>query len=165
MKPLSPLQRRAERRNRNQSMVDMNLVSLIDVFTILIFFLLSNAGGVETLASPRAVKLPESMSQQAPKETLMITVTATEILVAGRVVASVSDAMKVDGDLIQPLKADLDVEASREVIRKENEADSKRVTVMGDKDIPYRLLRKVMATAARAGYTDVSFAVRQRFEP
>jgi biopolymer transport protein ExbD len=165
MKPLTPLQRRNERRNRNQSMVDMNLVSLIDVFTILIFFLLSNTGGVETLASPRAVKLPESMSQQAPKETLMITVTATEILVAGRVVASVSDAMKIDGDMIQPLKADLDVEASREVIRKENEADSKRVTVMGDKDIPYRLLRKVMFTAARAGYTDVSFAVRQRFEP
>jgi biopolymer transport protein ExbD len=165
MKPLTPLQRRNERRSRNQSMVDMNLVSLIDVFTILIFFLLSNTGGVETLASPRAVKLPESMSQQAPKETLMITVTATEILVAGRVVASVSDAMKIDGDMIQPLKADLDVEASREVIRKENEADSKRVTVMGDKDIPYRLLRKVMFTAARAGYTDVSFAVRQRFEP
>jgi biopolymer transport protein ExbD len=165
MKPLTPLQRRNERRNRNQSMVDMNLVSLIDVFTILIFFLLSNTGGVETLASPRAVKLPESMSQQAPKETLMITVTATEILVAGRVVASVSDAMRIDGDMIQPLKADLDVEASREVIRKENEADSKRVTVMGDKDIPYRLLRKVMFTAARAGYTDVSFAVRQRFEP
>ena len=165
MKLLTPLQRRNERRSRNQSMVDMNLVSLIDVFTILIFFLLSNTGGVETLASPRAVKLPESMSQQAPKETLMITVTATEILVAGRVVASVSDAMKIDGDMIQPLKADLDVEASREVIRKENEADSKRVTVMGDKDIPYRLLRKVMFTAARAGYTDVSFAVRQRFEP
>jgi biopolymer transport protein ExbD len=95
----------------------------------------------------------------------MITVTATEILVAGRVAGSVSDAMKIDGALIQPLKAELDIEVSREVIRKENEADSKRVTVMGDKDIPYRLLRKVMFTAARAGYSDVSFAVRQRFEP
>ncbi len=165
MKPLSPLQKRAERRNRNQSMVDMNLVSLIDVFTILIFFLLSNSGGVETLASPRAVKLPESMSQKAPKETLLVVVTGSEILVGGKVVSSVTDALKVDGDMIQPLKAELDVEASREVIRKENEADSKRVTIMGDKDIPYRLLRKVMFTAARAGYSDVSFAVRQRFEP
>jgi len=164
MKPLTPLQRRNERRNRNQSMVDMNLVSLIDVFTILIFFLMSNVG-VETLSTTRAVQLPASMSQQPPKETVLVTVTATEILVGGRVVASVSDAMNVDGDLIQPLKAELDVEASREVIRKENEADSKRVTVMGDKDIPYRLLRKVMYTAARAGYSDVSFAVRQRFEP
>ena len=66
MKPLTPLQKRNERRNRNQSMVDMNLVSLIDVFTILIFFLMSNVG-VETLASTRAVQLPESMSQKAPQ--------------------------------------------------------------------------------------------------
>ena len=164
MKPLTPIQKRAERRNRNQSMVDMNLVSLIDVFTILIFFLMSNVG-VETLASTRAVQLPESLSQKAPKETLLVTVTASEILVGGKVVASVRDALGVDGDLIQPLKAALDVEASREVILKENESDSKRVTIMGDKDIPYRLLRKVMFTAARAGYSDVSFAVRQRFEP
>jgi len=164
MKPLTPIQKRAERRSRNQSMVDMNLVSLIDVFTILIFFLMSNVG-VETLASTRAVTLPESLSQKAPKETLLVTVTATEILVGDRVVAAVRDAIAVDGDLIQPLKAALDVEASREVILKENESDSKRVTIMGDKDIPYRLLRKVMFTAARAGFSDVSFAVRQRFEP
>ena len=51
------------------------------------------------------------------------------------------------------------------MILKENVSDSKRVTIMGDKDIPYRLLRKVMFTAARAGFSDVSFAVRQRFEP
>ncbi len=105
------------------------------------------------------------MSQKAPKETVLVVVTGSEILVGSRVVSSVVEAMNVDGDMIQPLKAELDVEASREVIRKENEADSKRVTIMGDKDIPYRLLRKVMFTAARAGYTDISFAVRQRFEP
>jgi biopolymer transport protein TolR len=164
MKPLTPIQRRAERRSRNQSMVDMNLVSLIDVFTILIFFLMSNVG-VETISPSRAVQLPESMSQKAPKETVMVVVTGSEILVGGKVVASVADALRVDGDLIQPLKAELDVEASREVILKENEGDSKRVTIMGDKEIPYRLLRKVMFTAARAGFSDVSFAVRQRFEP
>jgi len=165
MATMTPLQKRAERRSRHGTMVDMNLVSLIDVFTILIFFLLSNSGGVETIASPRAVKLPESMSQKAPKETLLVVVTGSEILVGSRVVASVVDAMAVDGDLIQPLKAELDLQVGREVVLKANEADSKRITIMGDKDIPYRLLRKVMATAARSGYTDVSFAVRQRFEP
>src|SRR6186713_1190319 len=104
MKPLSPLQKRTERRNRNQSMVDMNLVSLIDVFTILIFFLMSNVG-VETIASTRAVQLPESMSQKGPKETLLVVVTGSEILVGGKVVASVRDALAVEGDLIQQLKA------------------------------------------------------------
>jgi biopolymer transport protein ExbD len=164
MKPLTPLQRRNERKSRDHNAVDMNLVSLIDVFTLLIFFLMSNVG-VETLATARAVQLPESVSPKAPKETLLIVVTTNEILVGSNVVSSVADAVAVQGDIIQPLKAVLDVEASREVILKENEADSKRITIMGDKDIPYRLLKKVMVTAARAGYTDVSFAVRQRFEP
>ena len=84
---LTPLQRRAERKSRNKTMVDMNLVSLIDIFTILIFFLLSNAGGVETLPSPKAVKLPESMAEKAPRETVVVVVSGTEILVGGRKVA------------------------------------------------------------------------------
>jgi biopolymer transport protein TolR len=164
MATMTPIQKRAERRSRHGTMVDMNLVSLIDVFTILIFFLMSNVG-VETLATTRAVKLPESLAQKTPKETLLVVVTGSEILVNTKVVASVVDAIAVDGDLIQPLKAELDLQVGREVVLKANEADSKRITIMGDKDIPYKLLRKVMATAARSGYTDVSFAVRQRFEP
>src|ERR1700759_2681091 len=147
---MTPLERRKEPKSRNQTMVDMNLVSLIDVFTILIFFLLSNVGGVETIASPRAVKLPESHADKAPKETVLVVVTGTEILVGSKVVASVAEALAVDGDLIVPLKAELDLQAGRQVIRSENVADSKRLTIMGDKDIPYRLLRKVMFTGARA---------------
>src|SRR6202008_4727105 len=88
MATLTPLQKRTERRSRNQTMVDMNLVSLIDVFTILIFFLLSNSGGVETLPSPKAVLLPESAADKAPRETVIVVVSGTEILVGGRGLAS-----------------------------------------------------------------------------
>ncbi len=159
---LSPLQKRAARKNRNQTMVDMNLVSLIDVFTILIFFLLSNATGVELLPSPKAVQLPMSEAEKAPKETVVLVISATEILVGGRRIASVADVMATPGDLIEPLKAELDIESSKQLIRAENEAKSKAVTIMGDKEIPYQLLRKVMYTAARANFSDVSFVVRQR---
>jgi len=159
---LTPRQRRTEHKGRNKTMVDMNLVSLIDVFTILIFFLLSNSGGVETLPSPKAVHLPESVADKAPRETVIVVVSGTEILVGGRKIASVAEVMAAEGDLIEPLKAELELQASRQVIRKENEADAKRLTIMGDKDIPYRLLRKIMYTGARANFADVSFAVRQR---
>ncbi|MGZ5154825.1 MAG: ExbD/TolR family protein [Caldimonas sp.] len=161
---LTPLQRRAEHKGRNKTMVDMNLVSLIDVFTILIFFLLSNSGGVETLPSPKAVRLPESVAEKAPRETVIVVVNGSDILVGGRKVASVVDVLATEGDLIAPLKAELELQAGRQVLRKENEADSKRLTIMGDKDIPYRLLRKIMFTGARANFADVSFAVRQRLE-
>jgi biopolymer transport protein ExbD len=155
---LTPLQKRAERKARNNTGLDMNLVALIDIFTILIFFLMSSTG-VEVLTSSRAVKLPESTVEKMPRETIVVTVSGTDILVGGRKVASVADALGVDGDLIAPLKAELDLQAGRQVLRKANEAQSKAVTIMGDKDIPYKLLRKVMYTAARANFSDVSFAV------
>jgi len=162
---LTPLQKRAERRSRHQNMVDMNLVSLIDVFTILIFFLLSNSGGIETLPSPKAVLLPESVAETTPRDTVVVVVSGTEILVDGRKVASVADVLAQESDLVEPLKAELDLlQSSRQVIRTENEALSKRITIMGDKEIPYRLLRKIMVTSARANFSDVSFAVRQRLE-
>ena len=158
---LTPLQKRAERKHRNHNGLDMNLVSLIDIFTILIFFLMSSTG-VEVLTSSKAVKLPESTADKAPRETIIVTVSGTDILVGGHRVASVSDALRSNDDLIAPLKAELDLLQSRQVLRKENEAQGKAVTIMGDKDIPYRLLRKVMYTAARANYSDVSFAVTQK---
>ena len=162
---LTPRQKRAERRNRNQTMVDMNLVSLIDVFTILIFFLLSNSGGIESLPSPKAVLLPESVAEISPRETNVVIVSASEILVEGRKVASVADVLAMDGDVIAPLQTELELlQSSRKVIRKENEEISKRLTIMGDKQIPYRLLRKIMVTSARANFSDVSFAVRQKAE-
>ena len=159
----SPLQKRAERRDRNKNGLDMNLVSLIDIFTILIFFLLSSASGVEILPSSKAVKLPESTSEKSPRETVIVMVNGTDIVVDGRRIAAVADVLLTQGDLIAPLKSELDLLQSRQVIRKENEAQSKAVTIMGDKDIPYRLLRKVMYTAARANFSDVSFAVVGKF--
>ncbi len=160
---LTPLQKRAERRSRNQGALDMNLVALIDIFTILIFFLLSSAAGVEMLPSHKAVKLPESLSQSAPRETVVVVVSASDILVDGRRVASVAEAMASQGDVIAPLKAELDLHAGRELVRKEDAAKGRALTIMGDKAIPYALLRKVMATAARANYVDVSFAVNQKY--
>ena len=158
---LTPLQKRAERKARNHSGLDMNLVSLIDIFTILIFFLMSSTG-VEVLTSSKVVKLPESTADKVPRETIIVTVSSTDILVGGLRVASVSDALRSTEDLIGPLKAELDLQSGRQVLRKENEKHGKAVTIMGDKDIPYRLLRKVMYTAARANFSDVSFAVTQK---
>ena len=159
---LSPLQKRAERLARNKSLVDLNLVSLIDIFTILIFFLLANASEVEVLPSAKAVRLPESTAEKSPKETVVVVVSSEDILVQGRRVVSVPEAMKAEGDLIEPLKAELDYHAGRTLIRKEKETQNKAITIMGDKEIPYRLLRKIMVTCARANYSDLSFAVIQK---
>lgn len=160
---LSPLAKRAQRHERNKSQLDLNLVSLIDIFIILIFFLMFNATGVEVLPNSRAVKLPESTTDKSPKETVVVLVSGEEILVEGRKVASVSEAMNSSVDVIDALKAELEFHASRQMIRKDKQDPAgKAVTIMGDKEIPYRLLRKVMVTCARADYSNISFAVLRK---
>ena len=157
---LTPIQKRAARNARHGNALDMNLVSLIDVFTILIFFLLSNSG-VETLPAA-SVHLPESSAKKDPKETLVIVVNATEITVEGLKVADVAPLATATDDLIPGLKAQLDIVSARPIAQSANAAQAHSVTIMGDKNIPYQLLRKVMYTAALADYTNVSFAVNQR---
>jgi biopolymer transport protein ExbD len=157
---LTPIQKRAARNARHGNALDMNLVSLIDVFTILIFFLLSNSG-VETLPAA-SVHLPESSAKKEPKETLVVVVNANEITVDGRKVADVAPLTTATDDLIPGLKAELDLVSARPVALTENAAKAHSVTIMGDKDIPYQLLRKVMYTAAVADFTDVSFAVNRK---
>jgi biopolymer transport protein ExbD len=168
MAALSALEKRAQRKARNATGMDMNLVALIDVFTILIFFLLSSGSGVETLVSPKAVQLPLANTNQAPKDTVVLVVAGDEILAGGRRVASVREALASPDDLIPGLKAELDLLASRQAVREENReriaTDGQAITIMADKDVPYQLLRKVMATCALANFSDVSFAVRQRMD-
>ena len=159
---LTPLQKRAERKERNKQQLDLNLVSLIDIFTILIFFLMTSAAGVEVLNTSKAVKLPMSHTDKMPRETVVIVVAGQDILVEGRKVTTVDEALATAGDEIAPLKAELALHAAKQVVRAENKAQGKAVTIMGDKDIPYRLLRKVMATAARAEFNEVSFAVTKK---
>jgi biopolymer transport protein ExbD len=159
----SPLVKRAERRARNKSMVDLNLVSLIDIFTILIFFLLANISDVETLPNTKSVKLPESTSTQSPKETVVVIVSDQEITVQGQRVASLPDVMNMSGEVIAPLKEELEHLSGRQLIGEGGKAGAhKVVTIMGDKEIPYRVLRKVMVTCAQANYAEISFAVLKK---
>jgi biopolymer transport protein TolR len=159
---LTGLEKRAARRARNKTSLDMNLVSLIDIFTILLFFLLSSATGVEILTSTKAVKLPMSSADKLPHETVIIVVAGQDILVDGRRVTTVDEALATKGDEIAPLRAELALHAQKQIVREENKAQGRTVTIMGDRDIPYALLRKVMATAARADFNDVSFAVTKK---
>jgi len=159
---LTGIQKRAARRGRNGPSVDLNLVSLIDIFTILIFFLLINMGVAEILPTSKAIKLPESTAQKDPAETLAVLVSAQDIVVEGRRVAAVSEVVNLPDDVIPGLKAELELLVARPVVRAGSQTKNTAITIVGDRDIPYRLLRKVMVTCARAGFTDVSFAVQKK---
>ncbi|MDX1812513.1 MAG: biopolymer transporter ExbD [Gammaproteobacteria bacterium] len=161
MKRINRHYRRAERKERK--VVGINLVSLMDIFTILVFFLLVNSSDVETLSNNDAVKLPESISEEKPRETILIVVNESDILVQGQKISNVAEILKNDSSIIESLKKELEHHASRgEQIAETGQAFAGAVTIMGDKEIPYRLLKKIMVTCAESHFGNISLAVQQK---
>jgi len=155
--------RMQKRNSKGKKQIALNLVSLMDIFTILVFFLLVNSSDVEVLPNAKDIQLPESVAEQKARENVVIAVTGEQILVQGRPVATVTEAMNGKGLLI-PALADALRQQSDRVLRREAMQDiaSREVTIMGDRELPYRLLKKVMATCTSADYGQISLAVMQR---
>lgn len=156
-------QRMETRHKRHKAGGGLNLVSLMDIFTILVFFLLVNSAEVEVLPNAKDIQLPESIAEERAKETVVILIGEESILVQGTPVVKVSDVMQLRGNDIPELRAALLSQNDR-VLRRETQGDiaAREVTIMGDRDIPYRLLKKVMATCTESDYGKISLAVLQR---
>lgn len=157
--------RRAKRMSRHHARskrsASLNMVSLMDIFTILVFFLLVSSSTVQDLPNAKEVKLPESVSTQLPKETVVIIVGANDIVVQGRKVASVADVMRNTDGEIKSLKDELLRLTARKVRTKtvDGKPVPREVTIMGDKKIPFTLLKRIMLTCTKASYTNISLAV------
>ena len=146
------------RRNQGRSAA-LNMVSLMDIFTILVFFLLVNATSAEVLPSQKNISLPDSTSEKFPRENLVIAVDSQFIRLQGTAIISVKDALK-SKQTIKPLFQALRAQKGKS----KNIVDKKGITIMGDKEIPYQLLKKIMLTSAGAEYTNISFAVNQKIK-
>ncbi len=155
--------KRMERKHKKAKMPSLNLVSLMDIFTILVFFLLVNSSEVETLQANKGVELPESVAEQKPRENVVVMITSTDILVQGEATVSLADVTASSESVIPELKAMLQEQVDRLIADAgEDDLAMREVTIMGDKSIPYSVLKKVMATCTDADYGRLSLAVMQR---
>ena len=155
--------RRLKRMSRNRGKISkMNLTSLMDVFTILVFFLLVNSGSVEILDAPKEVKLPESHVETKPRETVVIFISPEEILVQGESAGLVEDVLTGDQGPLRNVESRL-VQLSENVIGTSTlaVAATKEVTILADKTVPFTVVRQIMSTCTGAGYENVSLAVVQ----
>jgi len=155
--------RMEKRHERGKKAAVLNLVSLMDIFTILVFFLLVNSSDVEVLPNAKDIQLPESIAEEKAKETVVILIGDEDIIVQGVPVAKVADVMRRKGNDIPELRQALLSQNDR-VLRKEAQDDiaGREVTIMGDREISYRLLKKVMATCTQSDYGRISLAVLQK---
>lgn len=154
------MQRHHERRNNKNA--SLNMVSLMDIFTILVFFLLVSAANSDILPTPKDIKLPLSTAQKLPKENLVIVVGEKDILLQGKKVAEVPAVAKSSQNIILPLMNGLKDQLQNKSSSNAKDLVKRGVTIMGDKEIPYIVLKKLMMTCAASNFTDISLAVNKR---
>lgn len=148
---------RARRLSRNMKHrpAALNLVSLMDIFTILVFFLLVNSSSVQQPGGD-GIRLPEARIEKLVEDGLTIEVNDQYIVVQGRKVANVAEIMQTEETRIPGLFAELEHQAKRMVVE---EGELRNVTVIGDRNIPFKLLKRIMVTASAAQFGQVSLAV------
>jgi biopolymer transport protein ExbD len=141
----------------------MNLTSLMDVFTILVFFLLVNSATTEILETPKRITLPDSVVEEKPRESVVIFVSPEEVTVQGEAVVRVSDILAADRQNIAPIAERLS-ELSGKIIGINTKivAESQEVTILADKSVPFSVVKKVMSTCTSQGYGRISLAVLQK---
>ena len=159
MKGSMRARRMARNHKRHRGGAKLNLVSLMDIFTILVFFLMVNNGDVEVLQADNKIKLPESMAAQKPDATTLIKVSPTELSLGGETIVLLAQLDAGDSGQIEPLAAALNRQVANRQGLSEQPQQGWAATIMADQEMPYQLLKRVLTTCANQGFRDVSLAV------
>ena len=155
---MNPMNRRRRAKQKRGKVAALNLVSLMDIFTILVFFLMVNSSEVEVLQTSSKIKLPDSTSEQTPENRLVVSVSQEDLIVQGRPVAKIAELAALEGPTIEGLQTELEYQASR---RPEIPEGGFEITVMGDKEVPYWLLKKILMTCQSTDFARISLAVNK----
>jgi biopolymer transport protein TolR len=158
-------QRMAQHHLRHKADAELNLIPLIDILSTLVAFLLVYSTEVELIQNSKGIEIPMSIAQVAPKESVVVMITKTDLFVQGERVGSVQEVRDskeaVVGSLRDALKRPMLV--GKEMT--ERDLAQREITIMADKSLPYEVLKKVMSTCTDADYGKVSLAVIQKEKP
>jgi biopolymer transport protein ExbD len=135
----------------------------MDVFTILVFFLLVNSATTEVLETPKQITLPASVVEDKPRETVVIFISPDQVTVQGEAVVLVADILTMPGQDIAPI-GDRLAEVRSNVIGLKTRvvAESQEVTILADKSVPFSVIKKVLSTCTSQGFGRISLAVLQK---
>jgi biopolymer transport protein ExbD len=140
----------------------LSLISLMDIFTILVFFLLLNSGDSDTIETADFVELPDSSSGIAPHTDLQIIISGDKILLGDKVIALVTDVLSSPERVISPLADELkDTTVQMGELSAYEKDTGLAITISGDRSVSYALLKKVMTTCQQNNYRNISLAVNR----
>jgi len=152
-------------RSKKRAVKGLHLTPLMDVFTILVFFLLFHSYGGDVMEAPKQIHLPDSVVETKPRETVTILVSPEVVVVQGEAVVSTPELLDDRASQVPEITEKLkQLESNIIGISTKAVAEAKEVTVLADKSIPFKVLKKIMSTCTASGYGRISLAVVQKAE-
>jgi len=151
--------KRMERTNKKNQItgLGLNLIPMMDVLVVLVFFLLFHSFNGDM---PEAkIKLPDSAVETRPRETVHIVVTPEVVLVQGEAVVSTTKLLDDDSGTVREVAERL---KQLEPHIPTTAGASRELTLLADKTIQFRVLKKIMSTCTASGYGRISLAVTQK---
>lgn len=155
--------RRMKRMSRTPKVQGMNLTSLMDVFTILVFFLLSSSSSGIVIEVPKQIVIPSSVVETEPRETIVIMVTESAVLVQGEAVVDTRELLESKNPIVVEIGSRLSELRNTVIGASTKKAyESKEVTILAHETIPFQILKKIMGTCSGMGFENISLAVIQK---
>ena len=151
--------KRMERNNTNYY-VRLNLIPMLDVLSVLVFFLLFHSFNGDI--PEQRLTLPQSVVETKPRGTVAISVTPEAVLIQGEPV--IETPALYDGsagtvpevtDRLAQIQRSMEAEAF-------SDSETREITLLADKNIPFNILKRVMTSCTASGYGKISLAVIQK---
>ena len=115
------------------------------------------------LEAPKQIKLPDSVVEAKPRETVVIMVSPEVVVVQGQAVVRTAQLLDTSaGDVPEITQRLTQLERNIIGISTKTAIESKEVTILADKTIPFRALKRIMSTCTASGYGKISLAVTQK---
>jgi len=145
----------------------LNLVSLMDIFTILVFFLMLNSGDVEVLQPDEAIALPSSTAKLKPSDVPVIKISNTDIRFGDSFVVALNELGEGNSiieleQVLQRYAADEKLKSAPNILDDEQAEAPQGVSIMSDESVNYTLLKRVLYASAQAGFRDIGLATEYR---
>lgn len=150
---------------RKRADLSLRLTSMIDMFTILLVFLLKNfsAEGQIISVSPD-LKLPVSTAQKPPEVASVIAITENLVLLDGKPIIEAKNLMIGEQLIIPELFSEL--KKIRSLSEKVGELSTSiaftgKISIQADRELPYIVIKKIMFTCGQVGFNDMLLAVNK----
>lgn len=158
--PLRFVQKKVGGHGGHSPNADLNLTSMIDYLVITVVFLLSNFGTAQQMASQQGLEIPTVPHADSIRSAPIISISTSAILMDGQRVANPSEVVN-STDRIDRLFERLQDARRNFPVLHPNENFEGNVIFQIDRNIEWRLVKRVAQTCALSGYTNLNFAVNK----